>query len=177
MSAIVGYSPAYAPDGSGGVNPQRVLGMKLLGQYIIEAVTGTPDAAKLSAALSKAMANGVDLRFVNVDTGNGVPLKVKSIGSASGVNIVCPLVDANNAAAGELKLVVKNDSSTGTGSGKKFDMNVIFPDQADNASGLGVYLEIAAKDTYAIAAITPPTTVTDEAKNYLAAFKFLSRCK
>jgi hypothetical protein len=169
MGAIV----AYKTDVAGNDAEKRQAGLRDLGSKILEKTAPAVGAAQvnytagLAAALQEIVNDSAHYKVAyefSDDAGNPQSHKIKSVKPPAGNSdkIECKL--DSNGADGSLKLHVRVDSRVGT----DFKMDVVFPQLEDNNQY--AYLDDAVVDIRALA--TPI-----QAKNYLAAFKLLSRCK
>lgn len=182
MPAIV----AYSGPPSGDPKQERILfreGMQTLGQLLLDATkkeknTEAKKAKGVRDALQEVMkAKDHELRFQNSkNSANGERgFKITKV-TSSGNSLECVLTDQSGDPVGTLILEVKLDSTsdlTGLPKDHEYYMRVSFPEANDdkNAFYLG---EIAA---HLKEIVNSGPTALDNAKKFLAAFKFLSRCK
>lgn len=176
MGAIVAYTNDLNEDKA------RRDGLAILGQLLI-AKTGSGAADKaegLRLALQEAKTFAqLDLRYqsnsINPLAPKGYIIKVPA--SVTGNKIVCDLTNDKGDDVGKLTLTPlrnpgKDPNPSGNPKNDNYHMNVIFPESADDTGF--PYLNQVAIDALDIE--KGGGTITN-VKNYLAAFKFLSRCK
>lgn len=176
MGQIIAY---FGTDADDKVNRQA--GMKLLGDALIASILGEPSVLQVHTAINTMHGIiGMALHFQNSDTAAGTRgLRISAVNPPNGNKFICDLVDTANAAAGELTIQFgkdkDKDKTHGNPANHTYELNVMFPELADNGAGFA-YIRETVDDVEAIlnSAVANPKS---EAVKYLAAFKFLSRCK
>lgn len=157
-------------------------GMKALGQLLL-ANTGPSENTdkKKTRGVKKALKAvlndpGLELRFQNAANtgGNSRGFFIADLFLAGG-KIVCTLSDQQNVDQGTLTLEVKMDNPRDVSTppdSNEYSMRINFPEPTDDNGA--TYLDGTAAHLRVLFESSPSN---EDAKNFLAAFKFLSRCK
>jgi hypothetical protein len=183
----MGAITVYKISNGGTDEENRRFGMQDLGQ-LIRGNTELPSGTKKPAGKNDFYAEGLEKALKDIvksgmpnyhyevyykahgTTGKGLIIPEESSISRSSFNITCELYDKRGAGMtkqADLKLQVREDSHQSAG-GKKYFMDVVFPEDIDNNKY--DYLDEGADDILALA------PASNQAKNYMIALKFLSRC-
>lgn len=185
MSEIVAYTKSTESE-----ELRRRAGMSLLGDLIITKVAADPTASNLRETLAQAIKTtggglNLELRFRtnnSTDT-SGLGLLITDIGKVKKdpddekEKIPCKLSNVQGSVitpAGKLIIIFQRDNpkmkvGSAANDDDRYAMNVVFPEH-DDVTGI-TYLVTAADDVKLI------SNLSNLHAKYLAAFKFLTRCK